>query len=198
MKEIKQLTSGLDMKCSKRSTCYDALLQFVSMQQGSSESVDNWLKRVESNADALIVTGGDKFLSNESLMENGINSSDEERQKEANKFKALVAAKRANQEKFGKLQKTLLENTHLGYDECPESILSVHDLLMRHMKTFEQQRRGPNRDFRSSTSRRQFAQHNSGDSHRTPVAGTDGQIINGVTCCNCNQPGHLSRNCPEP
>ena len=43
LKAIKTITSGLYMKCNKRSVYHDALLQFAQMQQGTNESLDGWL-----------------------------------------------------------------------------------------------------------------------------------------------------------
>ena len=42
------------------------------------------------------------------------------------------------------------------------------------------------------------SQRNDSNSSCQPVAGTDGRLLPGIMCYNCNTPGHYAGECPEP
>ena len=79
LNEIKQVSSGLDMKCNRRYMYHEALLMFITMKQGDTESLDAWMNRIESNCQNLIMAGGEHVLSSPQLMPNGgLHATDEE------------------------------------------------------------------------------------------------------------------------
>jgi hypothetical protein len=204
LKEVKQITSGLDMKCNKRFMYHEALTILITMRQGETETLDSWMNRVESNCQNLIMAGGEHVLSSPSLMANGPNSSEDEIKDEALKFKAMIALKKANQTKFGDLQQQLVEATYVGRDEYPETPAAVYDLLVRHAGLYQSRQHGPRDSDRSRQRQREtnnpsgvnrvmFLQRNNEDV--TPVPGTDGRIVD-AECYRCLQLGHVARMCP--
>ena len=66
LKQVKKITSGVDVKSNPRVTMFQALLTIFNMTQQGNESNDSYMRRFESNVHtAELAKGGHVFCSHE-------------------------------------------------------------------------------------------------------------------------------------
>ena len=213
LKTLQSLTSGLDNKSNKRCNLFDALLAFITMRQGENENDSAYMRRFKVNLDTLLSAGGRHILCSPELVEaaDKKNITNEEREKEESKFKAIVFLKRSDPIRYGSFLTELQNSAHLNRDEYPVTETDALDLMVRRSGSFctsimstsdggrtsrlAHRRGGRGRGFN-------FVQ-NAGDSGgiRAPpgtvlMQGTDGRTHD-ILCYNCNRWGHYADKCPE-
>ena len=212
LENLKKLTSGLDSKGNKRCNLFDALLAFITMRQGDTESDTSYMKRFRVNTDTLIAAGGQHIFCSPELMDavDKDNPTEKEKQIEEDKFKAIVFLKRSDQGRYGNFLTELQNSAHLNRDEYPESETAALDLMVRRSGAFDTSLIGGRGSRVQRSTRRpgrgrgyNFSQSSGGRNHneRAPagtvlVAGTDGRTCN-VLCYRCQTWGHYAGNCPE-
>ena len=69
LKELKDITSGLDHKGNKHVTLNEAMLIFSTMKQRNNEPNDAYLTRFNSNVETLVSSGGKHLLCSPDLIE---------------------------------------------------------------------------------------------------------------------------------
>ena len=62
LEELQKLTAGIDVKANKRDNMIEAMICFLTMRQGNSESNDDFLRHFNSNLQTLQFTGGSHIL----------------------------------------------------------------------------------------------------------------------------------------
>ena len=214
LEKLQSLTSGLDSKSNKRCNMFDALLAFVTMRQGDSESDSSYMKRFQVNCDTLFSAGGKHILCSPELIEaaDPMNITEVEREKEESKFKAIVFLKRSDQNRYGTFLTELQNSAYLNRDEYPTSETEALDLMVRRSGSFNTSvlaASGSGRNNRFGRGGRgrgrgfNFAQSpgGRGNASRAPpgtvlVPGVDGRN-NNVLCFGCQTWGHYADNCPN-
>ena len=146
-----------------------------------------------------LAQGRHVFCSHFLMVKIGENPTDEEIAVEEDRSKSVLLLLNSDNARFGDLMKTLEDGTSLGRDEYPVTVPAMYELMATHCpdSTTSNTRRGVVLVQQATTPPSDDNSSNARNRDRTPVAGTDGNIINAL-CYNCNTPGHLSYNCPEP
>ena len=195
---IKLVTSGLDAKSNKYDNIYEAVIAFLTMRQGETESNSDYLERFKSNSETVrLMCGNNFFVSAEVLGKNFY--TDEERDDSNERLKAMIMIKRSDNKRFGELKKRLRHATDVNRDEYPTTVAGAYDLLVR---TQDQIRgsyndRSGNRFRGGDRTKLMFAQtEDANGDEATMVPGLDGTINPKMVCWHCNKHGHGRDNCP--
>ena len=98
LETLQSLTSSPDNKSNKRYNLFYALLAFITMCQGETENDSAYMRRFRASLDTLLSAGRRHILCSHELIEavDMKNITDEEREKEESKFKAIVFLKRSD------------------------------------------------------------------------------------------------------
>ena len=209
LKQIKKVTSGVDVKANPHDTLFESISALINMRQYATESNDHYIERFKSNVHTVeLAKGGHIFCSHELVQcasEDDI--TDEEINRESEKFKAIICLRRSDDSRYKQTIEDLKRSVHYGRDEYPKSITAVHDLLNRQSGQLD---RYPNNNRRSGNQGTTFAQSgsqgtqnvsNSNTESRndqcTPVPGIDGRVLPNILCYNCQKMGHYAGQCPE-
>jgi len=147
LKSLKSLTSGLDSKSNKRCNLFDAILAFITIRQGESESDSAYMKRFKVNLDTLLFAGGKHILCSPELADavEKENITGAEREAEIDKFKTIVSLKRSDLVRYDELNTELMNSAHLGRDEYPTSTTDEMDIMVRRSGVFNTSFTGSNR-----------------------------------------------------
>ena len=108
------------------------------MRQGENESDSAYMKRFQVNCDTLFSAGGKHILCSPELIQaaDPKNITEDEREKEESKFKAIVFLKRSDQSRYGTFLTELQNSAHLNRDEYPTSEAEALDLMVRRSGSF--------------------------------------------------------------
>ena len=210
LKQLKALTSGIDVLSNKRETLHDALVNFVTMRQGRSESLDDYMKRVKSNIELLVLAGGRHFLCCPEIMTKANKEpTDAEIATEEEKFTAMHILKRSDSDRYGDLLEELKNNSYFGRDDWPETSARAYEIMVRRSGNFPSVGApvagrghfgGRGRGGRFGGRGVQFAQtttRGQGNENNSAVPGRDGTTLEDIQCWNCHCWGHYSHNCTE-
>ena len=138
MEKIEKITTGLDSKSNRWCNLFDALLTFITMRQGETESDTAYMNRFRVNLDTLCSAGGKHILCSPELIEahDSNNPTTAECEAEENKFKAIVFLKRSDPNRYGSFLTELQNSAHLNRDEYPDSETGALDLMVRRSGEF--------------------------------------------------------------
>ena len=92
LKQIKKITSGIDVKANPYMTLVDALLNLLNMRQQSSESNDHYVERFNANVQTLNLAKGGHIFCSRALVqcEDDDDITETEKYNEEQKLKAAI------------------------------------------------------------------------------------------------------------
>ena len=103
------------------------------MKQGETEANDNYLERFKSNIMTVELTGGKDFFCSKGIMtKDNDDPTDDEIKAEEDKMQAILLLKNAVEKQHGGSSKILKEGGFLARDECPISIASIYELMVKY------------------------------------------------------------------
>ena len=137
LKGLKEITSGLDVLSNKRGTLHNALINFATMKQSRSESLDDYMKRVKSNIELLVLAGGKHMLCSPEIMTKAKDvPTPDEIAVEEEKFTAMHILKRSDPARHGDLLEELNNKSLFGHDDWPETSTRTYEIMMRRLGNF--------------------------------------------------------------
>ena len=104
----------------------------------------------------------------------------------------------ADEGRYGALSNSLKEGTFFDRDEYPTTVVTMYELMTKHLGAISGQRSqgsGTRRNGFQLVQQAQYLSANERDEELIP--GTDGRVFQ-VICYNCNKKGHYASCCPEP
>ena len=118
--------------------------------------------------------------------------------------KAVAFIKSTNKKRYGKLMATIREQHSFKIDVYPRTLVDAYEMLASHVNI--------NNNQGSKTTKENKTNNNTGT--ETPrsantnrdgilylqteaVPGSDGRLIQHITCFNCRRKGHYADNCPS-
>ena len=133
LKELKKVTSGISAKAEPRSTIVGALYGMFRMRQGATEANDNYYERFKDNASTVELAQGELAFCHFNIMAKQDEWPDrEEMAAEADRFKAILLLRSADEQRFGGLASRLAEGASLGRNEYPTTIGDMYELMCEH------------------------------------------------------------------
>ena len=214
LKEIKILGNKVEDKASEYEALFDAKRQLFRYQQKEDESLADHLRNFNDIVHMIEHYGGDIFYDKDmarmeadrdkekgvkALTITGYN------QRVIDKNMAICLLKTACQKRYGWLLQDLRNQHSYKIDVFPTNVTDMYGLLSIHTKYTNNQKRNSNHNATKGSINMGEGESKHGDDtnavglsylQEDVVAGTDGKIVNRITCFKCNKRGHYADQCP--
>ena len=210
VEKTKLVSAGVDEKANIYCSLIRAITSFVTMHQGALESNDSFWKRIESNALTMELAGGEHIMYSPKISQasDKENPKEEEKEKEVQRFKAMIMILRSDPARFSDLQESLFKGVYKGRDEFPETLTNAYDLLQQVAADISQYTTGSNksshlskflqfRGNRRTGNNVTFTQQSLNGEKCELVARRDGKVHPKIVCHNCGKTGHYANQCTK-
>ena len=220
LKEIKLLSNKIEENASSYDALHEAKTKLYRYQQGDNDSLADHMRNFKDLCNSVEYHGGDTFF-DETMKENEIradvkddiptdSSIDGYRNRVIGKAKAVAFLKSANRKTYGKLLMSIREQHSFKIDVYPKTLADAYEMLSAHTphnnNSNSVKHRKENRNNNTSNTSENHSNTTSNTNNNdvgttylqtNAIPGTNGRLIQHITCYNCRRKGHYADNCPE-
>ena len=191
LSKLKLVATGIDKSVNPYQALVNSITFFHMLRQQRDESIENYRRRFESAWNSAM-TNKASLRQYPNFNEYVISQGDQDSNSKAieEKLCATYFITFADAGRFGGLWESISNGTLLGRDEYPAKITVAYDLLCHYRGAKQQSTSDPPINV-------SFAQIGQARDDLPPVAGTNVEVIENMTCWKCLRPGHISRYCPD-
>jgi len=124
----KKITAGVDTKAKLALTLHEQLISFFTMRQGNTDK--DFLSRFDSRSKKLEMVGGEHLFCSPKLLDKKISeATDNEVEKENERFKSTCFLLRADESRYSELLDDLKKGVYRSWDEYPKPYQELMNYL---------------------------------------------------------------------
>ena len=117
LEKIKKTTAGVDTKTNPALKLHEQIIIFMTTGQGQSDSDDDYLKKINSRLENIILAGGGHILCSPQILgKDMVSFTPTEINTEKERFKAMCFILRAEEIRYGDLLEELRKGVYRGRD----------------------------------------------------------------------------------